>query len=137
MNRNVLLLGASSLVILFGLWRVGSSLFAGPDVGPSEGYRALNIETGHRFHVKIDEDFAGWPVEAPDTGQRTGYPAEECDCGNWVVLNQSLGKPEITTCSQCNKPVAGRRMPQAAVEAAPEEAPKGKKSKRRRGRGGR
>jgi hypothetical protein len=98
--------------------------------------------------MKMDTDFAGWPTECPDTGQKNCYPAEVCRSeacrkeggdGTWVVLNTWLGKGGETKCPKCGSPVRFHNWDQeAAAGASREQTDKDKdkpaKPKRRRRR---
>lgn len=112
-----MIIGLCVAVIVFGGWRVLSSGCVRGSGEVAAGKPVLNVETGYRYHLEIDRDFAGWPVKCPDTGKLTCYPAEVClwnQCkdkvvqgfpGTWVVLNEAQGLEGSTKC-----PVCGRRV---------------------------
>ncbi len=112
--KEKLVIAGCVIVLSFGAWRLfNSDLIGGGSV--LSGRRMLNIETGHRFRIEIGLDFEGWPAKCPDTGKKTGYPAEACywyDCGKvqngtWVVLNATLRKSGPTLCPKCDHVVTG------------------------------
>lgn len=143
------LIAVCGLAVLFAVWRIASSgLVKGAGSVTPRGQRVLNPETGYQFTIDIGKDFAGWPIECEDTGQKNCYPAEVCrseTCrkdggeGTWVVLNQWLGKAGETKCPNCGSPVRFHNWDQeSAAAAGHEEAEKDKNAKPKpRGRRGR
>src|SRR5262245_56922486 len=143
-----LLIGVCGVVIALGIWRVMASRFvSGAGAITPSGMPVMNPDTGYRFTIEIDEDFAGWPVKCPDTGQVKCYPAELCrskTCsqepggGTWVVLNKWLGKSEQTLCPRCGSPVKGHNWDAETAPApqSPDAKKDSSKKPRTRGRRG-
>lgn len=70
-------------------------------------------ETGKGFDYVVDEKTT-IPVKSPYSGKNTGYPAEKCyldkdgkikNTPNYVLLNETLGKPGPTFCPECGRMV--------------------------------
>lgn len=140
MKQNVVI-GLCIAVIAFGGWRMlSSSCVQGAGEIPA-GKPVMNVETGYRYALEIDRDFAGWPAKCPDTGKLTCYPAEVClwnQCknvnvqgfqGTWVVLNETQGLEGPTKCPACGHSVRvhNPRPPESGVQEPP---PSGKTKKK-------
>jgi hypothetical protein len=120
------------VVIGFAAYEIWAAIRPPPGIAETRDRWYVNIDTGKAFQHEISIGEAP-PIVCPDTGSKTGYPAELCywnpdgtskDVPDKVVLNQALGKTGPTFCPVCHRlvvghnpaPYPGRRTPPTEAE---------------------